>query len=181
MLTKIGKLCIGQNLYFYLNHPIKWIRLVGVVVALDVYPARWIMLLDDSSGATIEVTCARPAPVNSKNGITEPNVPISADGRAAVDGFASKTIGLTATGRTMDLSGIDTGAVVKVKGGLGMFRGQKQVMLERICTTNTPFLSSLSRPPHPFYSPLLVVLFMFSNGTNLYLSNPHHPQPSQAS
>lgn len=138
------------------------------------------MLLDDSSGATIEVTCGRQAPVNAKTGTTEPDVPISANGRAGVDGFASKAIGLTATGRTMDLSGIDTGAVVKVKGGVGMFRGQKQVMLERICTMNF-FLSLI------IFAPSSSFLFLLSHCTlqvlkrNESLSNPYHRQPSQAS
>lgn len=45
----------------------------------------------------------------------------------------SKQLGRTATGRTVDLTGVDIGAVVKVKGGLGEFRGEKQVLLERIC------------------------------------------------
>lgn len=44
-----------------------------------------------------------------------------------------KQIGQTATGHTVDLTGVDIGAVVKIKGGLGVFRGEKQVLLERIC------------------------------------------------
>lgn len=50
----------------------------------------------------------------------------------------STQIGVTATGRTVDLTGLDIGAVVKVKGGVGVYRGQKQVLLERLCT----FISS---------------------------------------
>ncbi|KAK4691823.1 hypothetical protein P7C71_g5261, partial [Lecanoromycetidae sp. Uapishka_2] len=46
----------GQKLYFHLNHPIKWVRLVGVIVAFEILPTLWIMILDDSSGATIELT-----------------------------------------------------------------------------------------------------------------------------
>ena len=44
-----------------------------------------------------------------------------------------KQLGLTATGRTVDLTGVDIGAVVKVKGGVGVYREEKQVLLERIC------------------------------------------------
>lgn len=44
-----------------------------------------------------------------------------------------KQLGLSATGRTIDLTGVDIGAVVKIKGGVGVFRGEKQVQLERIC------------------------------------------------
>ena len=103
------------------------------MVALDVYAARWIILLDDSSGATIEVTCGRQAPA-PPIGATEPDLLLSADIKAATSTPALSQIGLTATGRTVDLSGVDVGAVVKVKGGVGVFRGQKQVALERICT-----------------------------------------------
>lgn len=42
-------------------------------------------------------------------------------------------LGLTATGRTVDLTGVDVGAVIKVKGGVGVYRGEKQVVLERLC------------------------------------------------
>lgn len=132
----------GQNLYFHLNHPIKWIRLVGVVVALDVHPARWIILLDDGSGATIEVICGLQAPAPAIGG-REPDLLLSADNRAAVTSPALSPVGLTATGRTVDLSGVDIGAVVKVKGGVGMFRGQKQVLLERICTISFLFIPRL--------------------------------------
>lgn len=111
----------------------KWIRLVGVVVALDVSPTRWFILLDDSSGATIEVTCGRQVPAPPIGG-TEPNLLPPAQISAVVSHPAPLPIGLTATGRTVDLSGVDVGAVVKVKGGVGVFRGEKQVSLERICT-----------------------------------------------
>ena len=41
--------------------------------------------------------------------------------------------GVTATGRDVDLSGVDIGTVVKVKGGVGSFREVRQMLLERIC------------------------------------------------
>lgn len=116
----------GQDTYFHLNHPIKWIRLVGVIVAFDEFPTRWIMLLDDSSGALIEVTCGRP-----QNTTTSPN-----DHNIRSAGLGKPTIameGVTSTGRPIDLSGIDIGTVVKVKGKIGSFRGEKQMHLERIC------------------------------------------------
>ena len=117
----------GQNLYFHLNHPIRWIRLVGVIVAFDAFPTRWIMLLDDSSGALIEVACGRPAPTvkaadsldDFSNQIIEPDILLE---------------GVTATCRTIDLHGVDIGIVVKVKGGIGSWKGEKQMYSERICT-----------------------------------------------
>ena len=118
----------GQNTYFHLNHPIKWIRLVGVVVAFDEFPQRWIMLLDDGSGAVIEVTCGRPPSQHNTTSPSDYNIPIA--------GVAKPTIpleGVTSTGRPIDLNGIDVGTVVKVKGKIGSFRGERQMHLERIC------------------------------------------------
>ena len=85
------------------------------------------MLLDDSSGALIEVTCGRLAPTvkaadpvyDFSNGIIEPDIPLE---------------GVTTTGRTIDLHGVDIGTFVKVKGGIGSWKGEKQMHLERICT-----------------------------------------------
>lgn len=128
----------GQNIYFHLNHPIKWIRLVGVVVALDFIPNRWLIQLDDYCGATIELTCLHQTAVASKTDgktdlsdkahLTSRETNIKSDNRRE----DRKQIGVTATGRTVDLTGVDVGAVVKVKGGVGVFRGEKQVLLERI-------------------------------------------------
>lgn len=33
----------GQDLWFYLNHPIRWIRIVGLVVAYDELENRYIL------------------------------------------------------------------------------------------------------------------------------------------
>lgn len=122
-----NSLIAGQNLYFYLNHPIRWIRLVGVIVAVDVLPTRWILLLDDSSGATLEITCRRPTVPSNHAGATLPG-----DGNTTLSKSGPPTEGLTATGRKIDLGAVDIGTVVKVKGGIGSFRDAKQLLLERI-------------------------------------------------
>lgn len=119
---------LGQNLYFHHNHPIKWIRLVGVIIAIDIYPTRWIMSLDDSSGATIEITCGRQKPVQTV-------LPPGDASKARIPD--APTEGHTATGVRIDLRGIDIGSVVKLKGGIGSFRGEKQILLERISTIRT--------------------------------------------
>ncbi|KAI9870178.1 MAG: hypothetical protein M1830_004557 [Pleopsidium flavum] len=116
----------GQKIYFHLNHAIKWIRVVGVIVAMDDYEKRWIMVVDDSSGATLEVTCAKPAP----------------DAEATGTGIAhgkGKDVGraTSASGIAVDLCNVDIGTVVKLKGGIGEFRGFKQMTLERISIINT--------------------------------------------
>ncbi|KAL9603144.1 MAG: hypothetical protein Q9219_001347 [cf. Caloplaca sp. 3 TL-2023] len=122
----------GQNTYFYLNHPIRWVRLVGVVVAFDIYPNRAMMTLDDSSGFTIEIFCRKEKSsvpiVETKidcHGVITINKPVK-----PVDDEYTYT---TNEGYKVSLEGIDLGSVVKVKGGISEFRGEKQVTLERIC------------------------------------------------
>lgn len=91
----------------------------------EAYLNRFIMVLDDSSGANIEVTCGRASPA-VQNG--EINV---ATGHAPVREQARMT-GNTAQGNNVDLTGVDIGSIVKVKGGIGCFRGEKQMTLERL-------------------------------------------------
>ena len=82
------------------------------------------MLLDDSSGVLVEVTCARPTPTLKAPDLDESNLK---------DMISVKpTTGVTATGRTIDLDGLDIGTVVKVKGGVKTYRGERQMQLERI-------------------------------------------------
>lgn len=45
--------------------------------------------------------------------------------------------GITATGRDVNLSGVDVGSVVKVRGGLGLFRAERQMQLERMSIIRT--------------------------------------------
>lgn len=46
---------------FYLNHPIQFVQVVGIVVNLESYFERfWLFTIDDSSGATIDVICNKP-------------------------------------------------------------------------------------------------------------------------
>ena len=165
----MGPLCMarltlstaGQNTYFQLNHPIKWIRLVGVIVAFDEFPQRWIMLLDDNSGAVIEVTCGRPPSQHKTTSPSDYNIPSA--------GVAEPTIsleGVTSTGHPIDLNGIDIGTVVKVKGKIGSFRGDKQMHLERICMlqpTQPSFNLATGVPNKIAASKSLTCILLFSH------------------
>ena len=116
----------GQKIYFYLNHPIKWVRLVGIIVSFDNFKARWVFILDDSSGATIEVMCPRDTAYI-------PNELCATTSETAGRlGDPDVARGKSVTGNKIDMGGIELGAVVKVKGGIGTFRGEKQILLERI-------------------------------------------------
>lgn len=113
----------GQNLYFYLNHPIQFVYLVGVVVSYeDFHEKRWLLIIDDSSGATIEVTC--PKPEKSGEGwrgtTVEEQTTLDA-GVLAEDQARANT-----------MASIDVGSIIKVKGKVGHFRDIRQIHLERI-------------------------------------------------
>ena len=115
------------SVYFHLNHPIRYVRLVGVVVAFDVYEYRYIMVLDDSSGENIEVICGR---------VTEESTDAKPKAQKAPNGKTNAAIGKTTLNNTVNLTGVDIGSVVKIKGCIGSFRGMKQIQLERLCKFN---------------------------------------------
>ena len=104
-------------------------RLVGVVVALEIWPARIVFTLDDSSGATIDVTCARnqPAPQDLVAGSV--GLPIS---RVGNNSDASLFKGKTQNGNDVEFQGVDVGTVVKLKGTIGLWRSERQIQLERL-------------------------------------------------
>ncbi|CAK7264861.1 endo-1,3-beta glucanase [Sporothrix epigloea] len=60
----------GQNVFFHLNHPIKWVRIAGVVIACSDYNGRHVYTVDDGSGAIIE--CSVPAP----HSLRQPSGPV---------------------------------------------------------------------------------------------------------
>ena len=48
-------------LLFYLNHPIQFVQVVGVVVNLEKwFEWFWLFTIDDGSGSTIDVVCRKP-------------------------------------------------------------------------------------------------------------------------
>jgi hypothetical protein len=107
---------LGQNLFFHLNHPIKWVRIAGMVVAIDNMTTRRIYTLDDSSGATIECVVDIPQPPKDSG---------SEKRTAAEDTVAP-------TSQTLIGSDIDVGHVVEVWGGIKLFRSMKQIQVDKM-------------------------------------------------
>ncbi|OBT82203.1 hypothetical protein VE02_08671 [Pseudogymnoascus sp. 03VT05] len=110
-----------QGIYFHLNHPIKWVRLTGIIVAMDEFYNRVCITIDDGSGATIEATCL--APPRPEATATVAAIAVSTS-RPADDAMVSPD--------GPKLRGVDIGAVVKVKGGIREFRGVRQVAMKAI-------------------------------------------------
>ncbi|KAK4665966.1 endo-1,3-beta glucanase [Podospora pseudopauciseta] len=112
----------GQDVYFYLNHPIKWARIAGVVVAIQEFAHRIIYTIDDSSGATIECVVATPPQYPAVTNYKNPRDPdTSADGKPL-----PKTDGP-----------IDIGHVIDIKGGISVFRDVRQIRAEKITHLRT--------------------------------------------
>ncbi|EXJ55109.1 hypothetical protein A1O7_08034 [Cladophialophora yegresii CBS 114405] len=114
-------------LLFYLNHPIQFVQVIGVVVVLDEYFEKfWLLTVDDGSGATIDVTCPKPEKdkaqgtilISFKHGV-EPN-PTSArdDEQVSAEQHLQTTISL-----------LRIGTVVQAKGTLTTFRQTRQLSL----------------------------------------------------
>ncbi|KAF2853127.1 hypothetical protein T440DRAFT_515855 [Plenodomus tracheiphilus IPT5] len=121
----------GQNIYFHLNHPIRFVRLVGVIVAIDDINVRYTVLtIDDGSGANIELKIVRiPSPGRN---------PLDTSSTTTIDNV--KVISRFGVFEVLvDQHSLDIGTVIKAKGTISMFRGIKQLDLKRIwvvATTN---------------------------------------------
>ncbi|KPM35538.1 hypothetical protein AK830_g11043 [Neonectria ditissima] len=110
----------GENFYFYKNLPIKWVRIVGVVVAIDEYAGRRIYTVDDSSGACIECTIGAPAPVREDAAKKDEKKP------------AKKVADIDPPATSTPYEDIRVGSVVDVKGGVSIFRDEKQINIEKM-------------------------------------------------
>lgn len=103
----------GQNLFFHLNHPIQWVRIAGIVVAVDEYPGRRIYTVDDSSGVCIECLVDVPR----------------TDAALTAAVTAANVDSATPAPKRVVPDEVDVGTVIDVKGGLSLFRGHKQVKI----------------------------------------------------
>ncbi|ORY12856.1 hypothetical protein BCR34DRAFT_481987 [Clohesyomyces aquaticus] len=121
----------SQRIYFHLNHPIRYVNLVGVVVAIDDINLKYTVLtVDDGSGATIEVKIIRLSP-NVYNAVESPsNTTVSNLNIIVRTGVFEVTI----NGHPVDI-----GSVIKAKCTISEFRGSKQLEVKRawiVRTTN---------------------------------------------
>ncbi|KAA8911031.1 hypothetical protein FN846DRAFT_888059 [Sphaerosporella brunnea] len=96
----------SKELWFFAetNHPIRWVRIVGIVVAVDEWESRTQLTIDDGSGEVMDViTWKTPRFRDAESGNTSlPN-----------------------------LSGVQVGALVKVKGCITEFKGRRQMVLKK--------------------------------------------------
>lgn len=114
----------GQHIYFHHNHPIQFVRLVGLVAEIDLIAGKHVVFtLDDSSGACIEIKTTLRERKDGDHAEYPSNTVIN-----NLDVYQS--LGpLTAH---IDKKAIDLGTVIKAKGSIHTFRSTRQLKLERI-------------------------------------------------
>ncbi|KAI0839765.1 hypothetical protein F5Y06DRAFT_264539 [Hypoxylon sp. FL0890] len=106
----------GDDVFFSLNHPVRWVRIVGVVVAIDEFYGHRVYTVDDSTGQCIECSKTIPKPVDSRHQDDAGSEPTTAPRAPEPD----------------PLSDIDVGMTVEVKGSTSLFRGQKQIKIQKL-------------------------------------------------
>jgi hypothetical protein len=116
-------------LYFHLNHPIRYVRLVGVVVAIDDINLKYtVITIDDGSGANIELKIVRIPPAERN--------PVDTSSLTSLDNV--KVISRPGIFEVvLDNLRLDIGTVVKAKGTISEFRGIKQLNLKRLWVVST--------------------------------------------
>ncbi|OCT44302.1 OB-fold nucleic acid binding protein [Cladophialophora carrionii] len=117
-------------LLFYLNHPIQFVQVIGVVVVLEEYFEKfWLFTVDDGSGATVDVTFPKPEKEKTPGAVStsskrevEPN-PTSTgeDEEVGAEQHLQTTLSL-----------LRIGTVVQAKGTLTIFRQTRQLSLIRL-------------------------------------------------
>ena len=113
----------GQNIYFHLNHPIRYVRLVGMVVDVEVKSNKYILItLDDSSGACIEIK------TEFRNIKEDDHAEYPSN--SAVD-TVDVHVNLGIPTIHVNKKPIDIGTIIKAKGTLDSFRNTRQLKLER--------------------------------------------------
>ncbi|KAL8970537.1 MAG: hypothetical protein Q9183_001471 [Haloplaca sp. 2 TL-2023] len=95
------------------------------------------MTFDDSSGLTIEIFCRKEV----KNKPSTLDTTVDHHGNITLNGklhpHDDHLLCTTNEGFQVNLKDIDVGSVVKIKGGVSEFRGEKQITLERITPVRT--------------------------------------------
>ncbi|KAK4457841.1 hypothetical protein QBC42DRAFT_300834 [Cladorrhinum samala] len=111
----------GQDIYFHLNHPIKWVRICGIVVDHREIAGRQIYTIDDSSGTAIDCVV---------------NLPRSSQGPAPIVGTPEWNCKAREDAAGWKLASvdapIDVGHILDVRGSVNVFRDQKQIIPDKI-------------------------------------------------
>ena len=114
----------GQHIYFYLNHPIRYVRLVGVVVAIDDINLKYTVLtIDDGSGTNVEVKIIRAIP--------DVHNPVDSSSNTAIENVnIISRFGIFEV--MVDRQPLNIGTIIKAKCTISEFRDLKQLEMKRV-------------------------------------------------
>ncbi|EPE27048.1 Nucleic acid-binding protein [Glarea lozoyensis ATCC 20868] len=130
-LAEWGMFSNGRRLYHHGNHPIKWVRLTGLIVAVDEFAKKRVYTLDDSSGTCIECICPAP-PTAAEEAIAAATTNTVVITKKSNETKAVVNDGPSVTNPNIPWDDLDVGTVVKIKGGINTFRDQKQVEIIKV-------------------------------------------------
>lgn len=100
---------------FYLNHPIQFIQIVGIVTIFEPYFEKfWLFTVDDGSGAAIDVVCRKPK-ASAREDQSQEEKREGQEVRELSD-FVQENV--------------DVGVVVQVKGVITVFQRQRERKME---------------------------------------------------
>ena len=120
----------------------RWVRVVGIVVAVDEFYGRRVFTVDDSSGACVETFATFTPPPKPDNSAA---ATVKVTNGSTIDAKGSKTKASTVTPKTgtaeenqsktdLPYNDLDVGHVVDVKGKLSTFRDEMQIEIIRLTT-----------------------------------------------
>lgn len=117
----------GQKVYFYANHPIKFVRVVGLLLEIEqIAEGKYTLLtLDDGSGECIVVKIKRREQADDGNGPPPSNTEVD---------NVSVHVDLGLPMLFLEKKPVELGSVVKVKGTIDTFRDVRQLELQRLFT-----------------------------------------------
>lgn len=115
----------GQDVWFWLNHPIQFFQIVGVVVQMvSFFRGKYTLLtIDDGSGVNMGVKIERKEERREGDAAWTEN-----SHTEGVDVFVESELPVV----LLDGKKVEVGEVVQVKGTLTMFRQEKQIVLKRL-------------------------------------------------
>lgn len=112
----------------------KWVRIVGVVVAVEDFKTRRLYTIDDSSGTGIVAVVTGKYVSTYSYGAKESNS-LRANGKDIPqqrDALKEQAVATEGAHIEFPYNGVDVGAVVYIKGSLTTFAEEKQVKVEKL-------------------------------------------------
>ena len=112
-----------------MNHPVRFVSIVGVIVAIDDLNVWYTVLtLDDGSGTNIELKIVRIPPADSN--------PVDTSSKTVIDNV-SVVSRLGVFDVMVGSQALDIGSTIRAKCTISEFRGAKQLEMKRVWVINT--------------------------------------------